>query len=195
MKDLLLCWWLKLDRFLKISVLTSVLFTPLFSLTIILISPETRGEIFQREFTIYMGWLMFFIRASGVLLIFLLVIDCIAGDSLIQIIRFKKTFFFLPPSTRDGLAALQSYVDNILKGLAENLEVDYQIEEGLLSDLKRPETSSPYNVLNFEKQLRETKELIKEKKKKFYSSRNLLDNVGFKTNESYKKYLKEQEAQ
>ncbi len=192
MKDLLQCWWLRLEKFFKISLIISAVLTPLLVLAMIFISPETRGEIFKtgREFTIYTDWLTFLIRVGGVLLIFLLVINLISGTSLIDIIRFKKTFFFLPPSTQEGMNALQFNVDIILLKFAECLQKSYKREEEILSILIRPYFESvPDSVLAQEKDLRNLRGQIKKDKKNFYSNRNLAKFIGFSTQESYKKYL------
>ena len=219
MKDLLQCWWLDLGRTLKILVLISALFIPLFSITTIFaISPENRIEIFHREFTIYMDWLIVVMRLSIFPLLYFLIADLFAGYFLIPIIRFKKVFGFLPPNTQEGKDALQSYfIDDLLKKLANRLQNSYDQEEKLLrirnsnsnEELKRliSEVISvsepkdiPSRILALEKDFSERKKqneknlrdiqgYIKMEKRDFYSSRNLAKSIGFDTQESYKKYL------
>jgi len=182
MKTLLMYWWNKEEKnpWKEIFLIAAAILLILALWQCILPKEQRRIFSFDADRMV--------LTCVAALAVVMLVVGAIGtGRNVTRAIRFRKAFGFWLPSTENGLVGLKGSVSRVLKGFAERLNRSCEAEERMSFEL--PNSDDPKHTLALERNLRQNKKAIKDRRKEFYSRRNLAKAVGIETHKSYKDYL------
>ena len=107
--------------------------------------------------------------------------------NLYRAVRFNRLFGFYLPASIEGQIAIRSRINSVLKEYAQQLNDSYEAEERMKLELRNCDDQK--NALALERNLRQNKTAIRQRRKQFYSRRDLVKKLEFGTRKSFKDYL------